>query len=70
MTKMNWDQVKGHWSAVSDKIKLTWGKLSEDDLKGIAGQRDRLSGLLQARYGWKKADAENKVDAFVHRLTP
>ncbi len=67
---MNWDQIKGNWKEVSDKIKLTWGKLSEDDLTAIAGQRDRLAGLLQERYGYKKADAENKVDQFALGLNP
>ena len=37
---MNWDQIKVNWTAVCDKIKCTWGKLSEDDLAAIGGQRD------------------------------
>jgi signal transduction protein with GAF and PtsI domain len=35
---------------VSDKIKVTWGNLSEDDLAAIAGKRDLLSGLLQRKW--------------------
>ncbi len=35
---MNWDQI-------------TWGKLSEEDLTMIAGQRDNFSRLLQERFG-------------------
>ena len=27
---MNWDQSKCNWKQVSDKIKLTWGKMSEE----------------------------------------
>ena len=65
---MNWDQIKSNWKAVSDSIKRTWGKLSEDDLAEIAGQRDLLSSLLQRRYGYAKVDAENKVDRFAQRL--
>ncbi len=65
---MNWDQIKCHWQQVSDKIKLTWGKLSEDDLAGIAGRRDLLSGLLQQRYGYAKVRAETIVDDFAKRL--
>ena len=48
----------------------TWGKLSEDDLAAIAGQRDRLAGLLQERYGYEKVVAENKVDQFALGLNP
>jgi uncharacterized protein YjbJ (UPF0337 family) len=66
---MNWDQIKGDWKATGDKIKLTWGKLSEDDLTAISGQRNQLAGLLQERYGWQKAEAENKVDKFARELT-
>jgi uncharacterized protein YjbJ (UPF0337 family) len=67
--QMNWDQIKGNWKAVSGEIKLTWGKLSEDDLTAIAGRRDQLSSLLQVRYGWQKVDTENKVDKFAQGLT-
>lgn len=49
---MNWDHIKTNWIAVSDKIKLTWGKLSEDDLAAIVGRRDQLTSLLQKRYGY------------------
>jgi uncharacterized protein YjbJ (UPF0337 family) len=67
---MNRDQIQSNWNVACDKIKLTWGKLSEDDLTAIGGQRDQLSSLLQEKYGWKKADAETRVDDFAHGLTP
>ena len=51
-----------------DKIKRTWGKLSEDDLVAIAGQRDEFARLLQERYGYDKALAVNTVDQFAERL--
>ena len=65
---MNWDQIKCNWIQVCDKIKLTWGKLSEDDLAVVAGDRDLLSGLLQQRYGYAKGQAETKVDDFAQGL--
>ena len=67
---MNWDQIKYNWKEVSDRIKLTWGKLSEDDLTAIAGQRDQLTGLLRERYGYEKVNAESKVDEFAQALKP
>jgi uncharacterized protein YjbJ (UPF0337 family) len=67
---MKWDQIKSNWKQVSDKIKVTWGKLSEDDLAAIAGKRDLLSGLLQQRYGYAKVQAETKVDDFAQGLKP
>ena len=65
---MNWDQIKNNWTEVSDKIKLTWGKLSEDDITTIAGQRDQFARLLQERYGYEQENAENSVDQFAKRL--
>lgn len=52
-----WDQIKGN-------IKKTWGKLSDDDLKQIDGDRDRLVGKLKEKYGFTKEQAEKKVDEF------
>ena len=66
---MNWNQIKGNWQKVADKIKVTWGKLSEDDLTKIAGNRERLTGLLQKRYGYDRVQAEKKVDDFALGLT-
>ena len=65
---MNWDQIKNNWKAVSDKIKLTWGKLNDDDLVAIAGQRDQLASLLHKRYGYALVVAQYKVDEFAQGL--
>ena len=56
---MNWVQIKTNWNEVSDKIKLTWGKLSDDDITAIAGQRDQFVRLLQERYGYEQDKAES-----------
>ena len=65
---MTWDEIQGNWKAVSDKIKLTWGKLSEEDLTSVAGRRDQLVDRLQERYGHEKVDTEQKVDRFAQEL--
>jgi uncharacterized protein YjbJ (UPF0337 family) len=65
---MNWDQVKGNWKQVSDKIKVTWGKLSEDDLTAIDGRREEFAGLLQERYGYAKDQADKALDEFAREL--
>ncbi len=65
---MNWDQIKRNWKQVSDKIQVTWGKLSEDDLDAIAGRREQLTDLLRKRYGYGREVAEQKVDDFAQGL--
>ena len=48
---MNWDQIAGQWKLSTGKIKAKWGKLTDDDLKVVEGNRDQLSGKIQERYG-------------------
>ena len=67
---MNWDLIKGNWKQLQGKVKEKWGKLTDDDLKVIAGKRDQLAGLLQERYGYEKEHAEKELDEFTHGLKP
>lgn len=59
---MNWDQVKGKWKQIEGSVKTRWGKLTDDDLDVIAGQKDQLVGRIQERYGIRKEEAERQVD--------
>lgn len=67
---MTWDQISSNWKHVSDRIRVTWGKLSDHDLAAIAGKRDLLSRLLQERYGYTSEQADTKVDDFAEGLKP
>ena len=61
---MNWDQVKGNWKQFKGKAKEKWGKLTDNDLDVIAGQKDQLVGRLQREYGYQKEQAEKEVEEF------
>ena len=41
---MNWDTVKGDWKQFSGKVKQQWGKLTDDELTQINGNREQLEG--------------------------
>ena len=58
---MNKDTVGGTFRQLKGKIKQQWGKLTDDDLTTISGQRDQLVGRLQERYGYAKEQAEREV---------
>jgi uncharacterized protein YjbJ (UPF0337 family) len=62
---MNWDRIEGQWKQSMGKVKEKWGKLTDDDLKVIAGKRDQLVGKIQERYEVAKDAAEHQVDEFV-----
>jgi uncharacterized protein YjbJ (UPF0337 family) len=61
---MNWDQIKGDWKQISGKARETWGKITDDELTKIAGQREQLVGMIQTRYGVAKEEAESQVRKF------
>lgn len=61
---MNWDIVKGKWKEMKGEVRKQWGKLTDDDLEEVAGQKDKLVGKLQQRYGWARNDAEQAADEY------
>lgn len=63
---MNWDQIEGKWTEFRGKVKKEWGKLTDDDLDVIAGNRQQLEGKLQQAYGKTKEEVKRDVDAFCH----
>lgn len=61
---MNWDIIEGKWEQLKGSVKEQWGKLTDDELTEIAGNRDKMGGKLQERYGWTKEEADEKVNEF------
>jgi uncharacterized protein YjbJ (UPF0337 family) len=64
---MNWDRIKGQWKEVRGEAKRQWGKLTDDDLTRIEGDRDKLVGAVQEQYGRSKDQAEREVDEWQAR---
>jgi len=64
---MNEDIISGNWKQFKGNVREQWGKLTDDDLDVIAGQRDQLLGKLQERYGIKKDEAERQLKEFEDR---
>jgi uncharacterized protein YjbJ (UPF0337 family) len=67
---MNSDQWQGKWKQVKGSIKERWGKLTDDDLDVIAGQRDQLAGRIQERYGIAKDEARRQVNEWMRMEEP
>ncbi|HLX23400.1 MAG TPA: CsbD family protein [Usitatibacter sp.] len=61
---MNWDRVEGRWKLLKGKVREQWGKLTDDDLDQIAGQRERLAGHLQQAYGLAQDEVEKQIKDF------
>ena len=61
---MNWDVIEGKWKQVKGDVRAKWGKLTDDDLDVIAGNKDKFLGKLQERYGMSKDQAERDLDTW------
>jgi uncharacterized protein YjbJ (UPF0337 family) len=59
---MNSDQMAGKWKQMKGAVKTKWGKLTDDDLDVINGQKEQLVGRIQERYGIAKEEAQRQVD--------
>ena len=60
---MNKEQVEGKFEQLKGKVKATWGKLTDDDLKLVAGKRDQLVGKITELHGIAKEQVEKELKA-------
>lgn len=65
---INWDIISGKWKQLSGDIKQKWGDLTDDELLEAAGNRDKLAGKIQERYGITKEEANQQIDDWADKL--
>ena len=59
---MNEDTFAGQWKQMRGALKSWWGNLTDDDFERIGGQKDKLIGAVQERYGYSREQAQNDVE--------
>jgi uncharacterized protein YjbJ (UPF0337 family) len=59
---MNNDIFAGQWKEMRGALRSWWGKLTDDDFERIGGQKDKLIGVLQEKYGHTREQAEREVE--------
>ncbi len=64
---MNWDQIEGKWKQLTGSVKAYWGDLTDDEIMEIDGNREKLEGKLQAKYGKTKDEAKAAVDDWLSK---
>ena len=62
---MNSDVLESKWQKLKGEIRSQWGKLTDDDLERIAGNKDKLIGMVQERYGYFWDEARQMVDRYL-----
>jgi uncharacterized protein YjbJ (UPF0337 family) len=61
---MNWDQIRGQWKQLKGNVQAKWAELTDDDLEKVKGDREKLEGILQEKYGKSKEEVRREVDEF------
>ncbi|ACR11087.1 CsbD family protein [Teredinibacter turnerae] len=65
---MNSDQFSGQWHQIKGGIRAKWGKLTDDDMEMVQGNREKLVGKIQSRYGKTKEEAKSEVNSYIDSL--
>jgi uncharacterized protein YjbJ (UPF0337 family) len=63
-----WDRIRADWKDLKGKARVQWGKLTDDDLAQIQGNREQLEAAIEKRYGMAKKDAQDQVDQWAQTL--
>src|SRR2546426_5361877 len=59
---MNQDVFAGQWKQMRGELKSWWGKLADDDFDRIGGQKGKLIGVVQEKYGYAREKAQQEVE--------
>lgn len=58
------ESAQGKWLELKGTIKQQWGKLTDNDLTEINGNRERLVGKIVSMYSKSEDEAKKEVDRF------
>ena len=61
---MNNDIIEGKWKQFKGDIQAKWGKLTDDQLDEIDGNREKFLGKIQENYGVGRDEAEKQLNDF------
>ncbi|WP_018924560.1 CsbD family protein [Salsuginibacillus kocurii] len=62
---MDFADLRSKWDLVTGEAQKKWGKLTDDDLQQIEGDREKLIAKLEERYHLSRAEAEKEIDAWL-----
>lgn len=65
---MNQDVIKGKWRQLKGDVQAQWGKLTDDDMDVIDGNREKLLGRIQETYGIARDEAEKQVSKWERNI--
>jgi uncharacterized protein YjbJ (UPF0337 family) len=64
---MNPGELKEKWNQIKSKLREKWAKLTDDDWTQLQGDKEKLVGKIQERYGVAKEQAEKELRDFFNK---
>jgi len=61
---MNTEIAKGKWTSLTGSVQKKWGKITNDDIAQINGDRTKLVGKIQEAYGLELDAIEKQFKAW------
>jgi uncharacterized protein YjbJ (UPF0337 family) len=58
---MQWERVQSNWKQFRARAKQRWGKLSEQELERLSGDRQQLRAEIQEAYGIGQDEVEQQI---------
>jgi uncharacterized protein YjbJ (UPF0337 family) len=59
------DRLARDWNHLKDKVRATFGRLTDDDVTAVSGRYDELSRRLSGTYGYDAARTDEEISRFV-----
>jgi len=67
---MNKDMMQDKLKQLRDEVKQRWGARTDKDLDTVDVKLVQLPGLMQARYGYTREQAEKEIALFLSNMKP
>lgn len=61
------DQLSAKWKQHMGAAKISWGKLTDDQLLETKGHHQKLVGLVQEKYNITRDEADKQVQKFTEK---
>lgn len=62
---MDSEKLEGDWEELKGKLQERWGRLTDDDMDVIDGQKKVLVGKLMDKYGMSEEAASKAIEHIV-----
>ena len=63
------DDVEEKWHELKRRLQEKWVRFTDCDFDEVVGQKERLVGHLQERYGYVREQAEREADEFINSVS-